>query len=283
MLSLKNDDPTLLEPKMEKVTSFETIDVNIANNICTITLQRADVLNAFNNALTSELLKSLKDAARNKDVRVVILRGSGRAFSSGQDLADLKEKYVPGHIPELGEDLKRRYDPIVKSIHSMEKPVIASVNGVAAGAGCSLALACDMRVASENASFIEVFINVGLIPDSASTWTLPRLVGFGRAMELCLTGRPVKANEALAIGLVNQVVPAEQLDAATQKVATRLASLPGKALALTKRLLNQSFEHDFHEQLLAEAFAQETAGKTHDHFEGVVAFIEKRKPNFTHE
>ena len=283
MLSLKNDDPTLLEPKMEKVTSFETIDVNIANNICTITLQRADVLNAFNNALTSELLKSLKDAARNKDVRVVVLTGSGRAFSSGQDLADLKEKYVPGHIPELGEDLKRRYDPIVKSIHSMEKPVIASVNGVAAGAGCSLALACDMRVASENASFIEVFINVGLIPDSASTWTLPRLVGFGRAMELCLTGRPVKANEALAIGLVNQVVPAEQLDAATQKVATRLASLPGKALALTKRLLNQSFEHDFHEQLLAEAFAQETAGKTHDHFEGVVAFIEKRKPNFTHE
>jgi len=268
---------------MEKVTSFETIDVNIANNICTITLQRADVLNAFNNALTSELLKSLKDAARNKDVRVVVLTGSGRAFSSGQDLADLKEKYVPGHIPELGEDLKRRYDPIVKSIHSMEKPVIASVNGVAAGAGCSLALACDMRVASENASFIEVFINVGLIPDSASTWTLPRLVGFGRAMELCLTGRPVKANEALAIGLVNQVVPAEQLDAATQKVATRLASLPGKALALTKRLLNQSFEHDFHEQLLAEAFAQETAGKTNDHFEGVVAFIEKRKPNFTHE
>ena len=283
MLSLKNDDPTLLEPKMEKVTSFETIDVNIANNICTITLQRADVLNAFNNALTSELLKSLKDAARNKDVRVVVLTGSGRAFSSGQDLADLKEKYVPGHIPELGEDLKRRYDPIVKSIHSIEKPVIASVNGVAAGAGCSLALACDMRVASENASFIEVFINVGLIPDSASTWTLPRLVGFGRAMELCLTGRPVKANEALAIGLVNQVVPAEQLDAATQKVATRLASLPGKALALTKRLLNQSFEHDLHEQLLAEAFAQETAGKTHDHFEGVVAFIEKRKPNFTHE
>ncbi len=283
MLLLKNEDQTLLEPKMEKVTSFETIDVNIANGICTITLQRADVLNAFNNTLTSELLKSLKEASRNKDVRVVVLTGSGRAFSSGQDLADLKEKYVPGHIPELGEDLKRRYDPIVKSIHSMEKPVIASVNGVAAGAGCSLALACDMRVASENASFIEVFINVGLIPDSASTWTLPRLVGFGRAMELCLTGRPVKANEALAIGLVNQVVPAEQLDATTQKLATRLASLPGKALALTKRLLNQSFENDFHEQLLAEAFAQETAGKTDDHFEGVVAFIEKRKPNFTHE
>ena len=268
---------------MTTATSFETIDVTTTDGICTIALQRADVLNAFNNTLTTELGKALKGAAKSSDVRVVILTGSGRAFGSGQDLADLQEKYVPGHTPHLGEDLKKRYDPIVKAIHSMEKPVIASVNGVAAGAGCSLALACDLRIASEHASFIEVFVNVGLIPDSGSTWTLPRLVGFGRAMELCLTGRPVKAEEAFAIGLVNQVVPAEELEEATQKMAKRLASLPGKALGLTKRLLNQSFENDFKEQLVAEAFAQDTAGKTHDHFEGVVAFIEKRKPNFTHE
>ena len=268
---------------MSTTATFETINVNIAEGICTITLQRSNVLNAFNNALTDELAKALKEASGSKDVRVVVLTGSGRAFSSGQDLGDLKEKYIPGHVPHLGEDLKKRYDPIVRTIHSMEKPVIASVNGVAAGAGCSLALACDMRIASEHASFIEVFVHVGLVPDSGSTWTLPRLIGFGRAMELCCTGRPVKAEEALAIGLVNQVVPSNELEDATNKMAKRLASLPAKAIALTKRLLNQSFENDFGEQLTQEAFAQETAGRTHDHFEGVVAFIEKRKPNFTHE
>ena len=268
---------------MTTALTFETIEVTIKDGVCTITMQRAEVLNAFNNLLTTELAKALNDASRDKNVRVVIITGSGRAFSSGQDLADLKEKYVPGHEPHLGEDLKKRYDPIVKRIHTMEKPVIASVNGVAAGAGCSLALACDMRIASEHASFIEVFVNVGLIPDSGSTWTLPRLVGFGRAMELCLTGRPVKANEALSIGLVNQVVPADELEEATNKIATRLASLPAKAISLTKRLLNQSFENDFNEQLTQEAYAQETAGRTHDHFEGVVAFIEKRKPNFSHD
>ena len=268
---------------MTTATSFETIEVTQNDGICTISLQRSDVLNAFNNVLTDELFRALKDASKSKEVRVVILTGSGRAFSSGQDLADLKEKYVLGYEPHLGEDLKKRYDPIVKTIHTMEKPVIASVNGVAAGAGCSLALACDMRIASEHASFIEVFVSVGLIPDSGSTWTLPRLVGFGRAMELCCTGRPVKAEEALAIGLVNAVVPHEDLEAETMKLANRLASLPAKAIALTKRLLNQSFENDFKEQLIQEAYAQETAGRSHDHFEGVVAFIEKRKPNFTHE
>ena len=268
---------------MTTATTFETIRVTLADGICTITLERSDVLNAFNNALTDELGKAVKDAAKNNDVRVVVITGSGRAFSSGQDLGDLKEKYVPGHEPHLGEDLMKRYDPIVKTIHTMEKPVVAAVNGVAAGAGCSLALACDMRIASDKASFIEVFVNVGLIPDSGSTWTLPRLVGFGRAMELCCTGRPVKADEALSIGLVNQVVPHEKLEETTLKLATRLASLPAKAISLTKRLLNQSFENDFNEQLTQEAFAQETAGRTRDHFEGVVAFIEKRKPNFTHE
>ena len=165
----------------------------------------------------------------------------------------------------------------------MEKPVIAAINGVAAGAGCSLALACDLRIASEEASFIEIFVNVGLIPDSGSTWFLPRLVGLGRAMELCCTGRKVEADEALAIGMVNQVVPSEDLEDAVAKMATRLASLPAKAISLTKRLLNQSFYHDLTEQLAQESYAQETAGRTHDHFEGVVAFIEKRKPNFTHE
>ena len=268
---------------MSTVTTYETIKTSIADGVCTITLDRSDVLNAFNDALTDELGNALMDASRNKEVRVVVITGSGRAFSSGQDLADLKEKYVPGHEPHLGEDLQRRYNPIINTIHSMEKPVIAAVNGVAAGAGCSLALACDVRIASSDASFIEVFVNGGLVPDSGSTGTLPRLIGLGRAMELCCTGRKVDAKEALAIGLVNQVVPSDELEEATSKLANRLASLPAKAIALTKRLLHQSHEHDLDEQLAQESYAQETAGRTQDHFEGVVAFIEKRKPNFTHE
>jgi len=261
--------------------AFETIQFEVGNHIATITLNRPDVFNAFNDQFSKELLGALKDAERHADVRVVIITGCGKAFSSGQDLGDLKKKYVPGHVPHLAEDLRRRYDPIVKKISEMDKPVIAAVNGVAAGAGCSLALACDMRIASEAAIFIEVFINVGLIPDSASTYFLPRLVGLGRAMELCCTGRKVDAEEALRIGLVHQVVPADELMTAAQSLAGRLASLPGRGIALTKQLLRKSFENNLDAQLAAEAFAQETAGMTADHYEGVVAFIEKRKPVFT--
>lgn len=260
--------------------SSQTIAVHTADSICTITLNRPDVLNAFNDELTAELNEALKNAERDANVRVIIITGSGRAFSSGQDLGDLKKKYVPGYVPQLGDDLRRRYNPIIKRIREMEKPVIAAVNGVAAGAGCSLALACDMRIASDQASFIEVFVNVGLIPDSGSTFMLPRLVGLGKAMEMCMTGQKVDAAEALQLGLVNQVVPAAELEAASRKLAAKLASLPARAIALTKRLLNQSLHNDLDQQLEAEAYDQETAGKTADHYEGVVAFLEKRKPNF---
>jgi 2-(1,2-epoxy-1,2-dihydrophenyl)acetyl-CoA isomerase len=249
-----------------------TLAVHSTDGVNTITLNRPDVLNAFNDALTTELGEALKAAERDASTRAVIITGAGRAFSSGQDLADLKAKYVPGFVPHLGDDLRRRYNPIITRIREMEKPVIAAVNGVAAGAGCSLALACDLRVASEAASFIEVFINVGLIPDSGSTFTLPRLVGMGKAFELCCAAPKVDAAEALRLGLVNKVVPADQLMETTTKLAGRLASLPARAVSLTKRLLNQ---------LEAEAFAQETAGCTRDHFEGVMAFLEKRKPSFT--
>jgi 2-(1,2-epoxy-1,2-dihydrophenyl)acetyl-CoA isomerase len=259
---------------------MDTITLDISDNVATITIDRPDVLNAFNDAFSPEFIDTLKRVDKDPEVRVVVITGAGRAFSSGQDLDDLKAKYVQGHVPHLGADLKKRYDPWVKRIRTMDKPVIASVNGVAAGAGCSLALACDMRIASEHAKFIEVFVNVGLIPDTASTWVLPRLIGLGRAMDMCLTGRPVGAEEALAIGLVNKVVPADELAQATAKIAARLASLPGRALALTKRLLNQSFECTLADQLEAEGFAQETAGLTADHFEGVTAFLEKRTPTF---
>lgn len=263
--------------------SIRAINVETSNGVCTITFNRPDKYNAINNAFTTELAEALKKAERDESVRVIILTGHGensKAFCSGQDLGDLKEKYVPGHTPHLGDDLRRRYNPIIQKIAIMPKPVIAAVNGVAAGAGMSLALACDMRICSENASFIEVFINVGLIPDSASTWFLPRLVGLGRAMELCATGRKVDAQEALRIGLANMVVPHDQLIDEARNMAQKLAGLPARGLALTKKLLNESFERNLVQQLEAEAFAQETAGMTQDHFEGVTAFIEKRKPVF---
>ena len=261
-------------------TDFETIAVSTADHVCTITMNRPDVYNALNDAMTFELQAALKAAARDKDVRVVVLTGAGKAFCSGQDLGALKEKYVPGYVPHLGDDLRKRYNPVITWIREMDKPVIAAVNGVAAGAGLSFALACDMRVSSDKASFIEVFINVGLIPDSGSTFTLPRLVGMAKAMELCCTGDKVSADEALRIGLVNRVVPADDLMEETSTLAARLAALPARGIALTKRLINQSYDNDLRQQLEAEAFAQETAGMTEDHHEGVVAFIEKRKPAF---
>jgi 2-(1,2-epoxy-1,2-dihydrophenyl)acetyl-CoA isomerase len=265
---------------MTTATATTAIETAIADHICTITLNRPDVLNAFNDALTTELADALKTAERDESVRAIIITGAGRAFSSGQDLGDLKKKYVPGYVPHLGDDLRKRYNPIITRIREMEKPVIAAVNGVAAGAGCSLALACDLRVASDKASFIEVFINVGLIPDSGSTYILPRLVGMGKALELCWTGQKVDAQEALRLGLVNQVVPGEQLMETANKLAANLASLPGRAIGLTKRLLNQSLDNDLAAQLEAEAYAQETAGRSEDHYEGVTSFLEKRKPSF---
>jgi 2-(1,2-epoxy-1,2-dihydrophenyl)acetyl-CoA isomerase len=262
-------------------TTLETILYTVDEHVCTITLNRPDVFNAFNDALTGELTAAFKQAAKDADVRAIILTGAGKAFSSGQDLADLRERYKPGYVPQLSRDLRKRYNPIITTMTQMPKPIIAAVNGVAAGAGCSLALACDMRLAGESAAFMEVFVNVGLIPDSGSTWFLPRLVGSARAFELCCTGRKVSAEEAEQIGLINAMVDDESLmDEATAR-AQRLAALPGRAIALTKRLLNQASTNSLTDQLEAEAFDQDTAGKTADHMEGVMAFLEKRKPSFT--
>ncbi len=267
-------------PAAATATTFETLLVETDSGVRTVTLNRPDVYNALDDRLTFELQDALRQAERDEEVRVLVLTGAGKAFCSGQDLGDLKKKYVPGHVPHLGDDLRKRYNPIVRRIREMEKPVVAAVNGVAAGAGMSFALACDMRIAAAEASFIEVFINVGLIPDSGSTYTLPRLVGPGKAFELCCTAEKVSAEEALRLGLVNRVVPAAELMAETMKVARRLAGMPARGVALTKRLINQSYGNDLAAQLEAEAFAQETAGMTADHTEGVVAFIDKRKPAF---
>jgi len=257
-----------------------TISITDADFVRTITLNRPDVFNAMSEALTTDLHAALKDAQRDAAVRAVVLTGAGKAFSSGQDLGELKERYVPGYVPELSKDLYRRYNPIIERIAGSEKPFIAAVNGVAAGAGASLALACDLRIASDRASFMQVFIGVGLIPDSGSTWFLPRIVGHARAFELAATGRKVAADEAFAIGLVNRVVPGDALAEEAQKLAASLAAAPSRAIALTKRLMQRSWDNDLAAQLQAEAFDQETLGRTADHLEGVAAFLEKRTPSF---
>jgi 2-(1,2-epoxy-1,2-dihydrophenyl)acetyl-CoA isomerase len=247
--------------------------------VLTLTLNRPDALNSFNVEMKEALNAALKDAARDKGVRVVVLTGAGRAFSAGQDL---KERQDPG-AADLGTELRARYNPIVLAMRRLEKPIIGAINGVAAGAGISIALACDLRVAADNASFIEVFGRVGLVPDTGSTWFLPRLVGYARAAEMMFTTDPVDAATAERIGLVNRVVPAADLMTETKALAAKLAQAAPMALALAKRGLNRALESGLEDSLEYEAQLQSIAGRSKDHAEGVAAFVEKRPTNFTGE
>jgi 2-(1,2-epoxy-1,2-dihydrophenyl)acetyl-CoA isomerase len=263
------------------MSTYETIQYELADGVATITLNRPEVFNAFNDAMTTELTAAFKAISRDSEVRAVIITGAGKAFCSGQDLKELESQYVDGFVPVLGDRLRKGYNPMIQRMRDLDKPIVAAINGVAAGAGCSLALAADLRVMATSATLVEVFIHVGLVPDSGSSFFLPRLVGMGMAMEMCMLGGKVTAEDAERMGLTNRVAQdGETLDAA-KKLASRLAALPTRGLGLTKRLLNGSFDKALPDQLAAEAFAQETAGKTADHFEGVRAFIEKRKPDFT--
>lgn len=242
-----------------------------------ITLNRPDVFNAFNDTQSYELQDALKAAKRDEEVRVIILTGAGKAFCSGQDLkaiADSKNR-------SLSDSLYKRYNPIIKAMRDMPKPIIARLNGVAAGAGCSLALASDIIVASDKASLIEVFINVGLVLDSGSSYFLPRLVGSARAFEMSTMGTKVSAQQAFDCGMVNSVVSTEELDLEVDRYAAYYEQAPTKAIALMKGMLNKSFHSDLNEMLQYEAYCQEIAGNSLDYKEGVAAFNEKRKPNFT--
>ena len=258
---------------------YEAIRYEPADGIATITLHRPEALNAFDRRMKEELGAALKAVERDRGVRVVILTGAGRAFSAGQDL---KERQQPG-ASDLGSELRERYNPIVLAMRRLEKPIVGAINGVAAGAGCSIALACDLRVASENASFIEVFGKVGLVPDTGSTWFLPRLVGYARAAEMVFTTDAVRAADAERIGLVNRVVPTDSLMDETRALAGRLATAAPLALALAKRGLNRALESDLAATLEYEAQLQAIAGRSKDHAEGVAAFVQKRPPNFTGE
>lgn len=260
---------------------MDAIQVRRDGDVAIVTFANAENMNSFDPELLRHLHVTFRDLIEDPDIRALVLTGTGRAFSAGADVGEFKAHLEAGDVTEWILAATEHLHPLMVALHQCDKPFIAAVNGVAAGAGCSLALACDLRIASEHASFVEAFVHVGLIPDSGSTWFLPRLVGAARAFELCCTGRKVGAEEALAIGLVNQVVPAGELEAAAQKMAAQLAALPPRAIALTKRLLGASFERSLDEQLDAEAYDQETAGLTADHMEGVMAFLEKRKPEFT--
>jgi len=260
---------------------YETILVEKKNQITRITLNRPASLNSFNDKMGEEFYSALKDAERDKDTRCLIITGAGRAFSAGEDVSGLKERYTGDSHPSLGDHLRKKYHPMILRIRSMEKPVIARINGIAAGSGASIALACDIRIASEEAGLKQAFIGVGLVPDSGSSYFLTRTLGPGRALELIMTGRTVGAKEAETLGLVNQVVPAAELDEAVNSTAEKLASGPTKALGLSKRIVNQVSSRELSEALEYEAQNQDIAGKTQDHLEAVRAFLEKRKPKFS--
>jgi len=257
----------------------DTLRRHLAEDVLTLTLNRPEALNSFNVEMKEALLGALREAARDGDVRVVVLTGAGRAFSAGQDL---KERQEPG-AADLGTELRTRYNPIILAMRRLEKPIIGAINGVAAGAGMSLALACDMRIAADSASFIEVFGRVGLVPDTGSTWFLPRLVGPARAAEMIFTADAVDAATAERIGLVNRVVAADALLDEVNVLAAKLARSAPLALGLAKRAINRALESSLDEALEYEAQLQSIAGRSADHREGVTAFVGKRSAQFKGE
>lgn len=256
---------------------FEHLLYQKEGGVLTITLNRPDVFNAFNDEMSYEFQGALKAAKRDAEVRVIVFTGTGKAFCSGQDLKAIKDS----KNRSLSDSLYKRYNPIVKAMRNMPKPIVGRINGVAAGAGCSLALACDLVVASEEAKFIEVFVNVGLVLDSGSSYFLPRVIGSARAFELATMGKRVTAQEAAEWGMINKCVPSDQLDEAVKLYTDFYEKAPTKAIAMMKKMLNQSFQSDLDTMLQQEAYHQEIAGNTEDYKEGVSAFNEKRKAKFT--
>lgn len=254
-----------------------SIQLKVMNQVAYVALNRPEVFNSFNREMALSMQAALDQCASDASIRAIVITGNGKAFCAGQDL---KEVVSPELNPGFRKILEEHYNPIVQRIRTIEKPVIAAVNGVAAGAGANIALACDIVLASEKASFIQAFSKIGLIPDSGGTFFLPRLIGFQRASALAMTGDKVTAEEALQMGMVYKVISEESFETSVQQLAEQLAQMPTKALGLTKRLLNQSLTNDLNTQLALESDLQIEASESHDYNEGVTAFIEKRKPQF---
>lgn len=252
----------------------DTVLTSRADGVLTITLNRPDVYNAINRELHGGLAEAL-DEAVDPEIRAVVLTGAGRGFCAGQDLREFSE--LPGGV---GAALEETYHPNIRRIRALEKPVIAAINGACAGAGLSLACACDVRIASSEASFVPGFIGIGLVPDAGSSWFIHRLLGFSRAFEWMVSNRRLGADEALVWGLVSEEVPAERFAKRTAELAAWYAALPTRAVAMTKQLFEHAYASSLEGQLALEAELQQAATETEDFPEGVQAFLEKRVPNF---
>ncbi|MDX1446314.1 enoyl-CoA hydratase-related protein [Lishizhenia sp.] len=253
------------------------LDIQNNGGVRTITFNRPKVFNSFNQAMAMALQEELDACATDDSVRCVVLTGAGKAFCAGQDLAEATDP----NGPELKSIVAKHYNPIIEKIRNLEKPVIAAVNGVAAGAGANIALACDIVFAKESASFIQAFSKIGLIPDSGGTFFLPRLIGAQKAMALMMTGDKVSAAEAEKLNMIYKVLGEETFEEEVTAFAGKLALMPTRGLGLTKKAINQSFTNDLTQQLAVEEELQAEAGQTHDFNEGTSAFLEKRKPEFT--
>ncbi|SFW97824.1 2-(1,2-epoxy-1,2-dihydrophenyl)acetyl-CoA isomerase PaaG [Marinospirillum alkaliphilum] len=259
--------------------SQPSILLEIDQGVALLTLNRPDSLNSFNAEMHDQMRAALSQVRKDASVRVLVITGAGRGFCAGQDLSD--RNVAPGaEVPDLGESIEKRYNPMIRTLRDLPLPVICAVNGVAAGAGANIALACDITLAARSASFIQAFCKIGLIPDSGGTWTLPRLAGMARAKGMALLGDKISAEQAESWGMIWRCVDNEQLMDETMKLARHLATQPTKGLALIKRALHASASNSFDEQLDLERDLQRLAGRTEDYREGVAAFMEKRQPNF---
>ena len=257
--------------------SYEQILFETKENVAWIRLNRPDKLNALTHDLSGEALDALEQCAKDPEVRAVVITGEGRGFCAGQDLNDFKTDAQLS----VADHLRQNYNRLIQAIVDLPKPVIAGVNGVAAGAGASLTFACDIRVASDAASFTQAFVKIGLIPDSGGNWLLPRIVGYAKALELSITGDRIKADEAYRIGLVNKVVPAAEFPSELEDYAQSLAKMPTRAIGATKKLMADALRMTLAETLEAEAVLQQEQAGSEDFREGVNAFMEKREPRFT--
>ena len=259
---------------------METVLYEVEGGVATVTLNRPDALNALNETLAIELADVLTTASSDRDVRCIVITGAGRGFCSGADLKPIEAYYREGKPAPIGDILRERYNRMIEPILDAEKPVVAAVNGIAAGAGASLALACDFRIASDKARFFQAFIKIGLIPDSGATFFLPRLVGMAKSIELAMLGDIVDAAKAHELGLVTRVVPHDDLMKEALGFASDLAAGPTRAYGLTRRALLFGAVHDLRQTLDFEADLQQELATSPDHQEGVTAFLEKRPPDF---
>ena len=248
----------------------------IKNQVATLTLNRPEKYHSFIREMALDLQEKLDLCKNDNNIRAIVITGTGKAFCAGQDLSEATDP----NGPELQKIVNEHYNPIIRQIRNIEKPIIAAVNGVAAGAGASIALCCDIIIAKEGAVFVQAFSKIGLVPDSGATFFLPRLIGFQKATALMMNADPITATEAERLGMIYKVVEESKFEDEIQSFSEKLAKMPTKGIGLTKKLLNQSMRNSLEKQLDEEEVAQTIAGKTNDYKEGVSAFLEKRKPNF---